>query len=247
MGTKLKCIAIVLLILIFSSVEILAFKEKDQIECKGGLLSVKVERIQLSELLVKLENATGVRFELVGAVGKREISADFKELSLLKGIEKILHPLSYAVFYRDEKEIDKVIILPEGKDRSTPASLELTESAPREFNASESPETPFGSSTPSIDSGRDYEATSRDDSVPSTGPPGFEKHIDDGPPGAHDKLAEEPPDLKPPEPPPPTEPPPGSSPNNPSKDLPESEDQPDEGVFEGPPGLKFPPSPPPGS
>ena len=246
MKTTVKYItAIVFILSIFRTGGTWALNNTDQIELKGGLLSVKVERITLDDFLHQLENRTGIHFELDAVMGKTEISANFKGVPLLKGIERIIRQLNYAIVYRSDNEIDTVIILREGQDSEMPTRTETIEIAPRALDSSYSAEGFFGPTSQSVAKSTKERALCRDNSVHFIGPPGYEKQVDEGQLGSQFKPGEETPDLKSPEPPPPPTPPPGSSPTNPLKGPPGSEEQLRGSPFVGPPDLQHPPSAPP--
>jgi hypothetical protein len=85
--------------------------DSENVQIRGDHISVQANGIKLGELLKEIKNSTGIEFELRGSLMNKQISVSFKELSLLKGIKKIIYPLNYAIVYDSGEMISKVIII----------------------------------------------------------------------------------------------------------------------------------------
>ena len=91
----------------------------ENVRIEGDRISIQVEGIELGELLKVIEEKTGIEFELNMSLSGEEISVDFKELSLLEGIKKIVYNLNYAIVYEPGDVVNRVIIV----DRSNASSM----------------------------------------------------------------------------------------------------------------------------
>jgi hypothetical protein len=83
----------------------------EKVKIDGDCISVQAKEITLGKLLEAIEKSTGIRFKLNKSLSEKEISVDFTELSLLKGIKKIIYPLNYSIIYAQGGKIRKVIII----------------------------------------------------------------------------------------------------------------------------------------
>jgi hypothetical protein len=86
------------------------------VEVNEGRLSVHVDGMTLGELLVVVEEKTGVQFKCDEVVASEKIYLDFTGHPLSEGIEKIIYPWNSAAIYDDAGKLRRVIILGRGKD-----------------------------------------------------------------------------------------------------------------------------------
>jgi hypothetical protein len=230
---------LVLVFTIFAGGHLRAANEANRVEIDGDRLSVRAEGMPLGDLLMAVEEATGVQFAFDGLVAKKEVFLDFEGLPLSKGIKKIIHPLNFATIYDDAGKPCKVIILGrwpgsplisprEGADDSakgphtTPSNR--VSSTPK--GSSESPVASKGpplekrggrfhgfstSETPSADGPTNSQEQAME------GPPVGKAYSMTGPPDTQDQKLEGPPDA-------------GSSDHPPPPDSkPDSKDSPEDG------------------
>ena len=95
----------------------------ENVRIEGDRISIQVEGIELGELLKVIEDKTGIEFDLHRSLSGKEISVDFKELSLWEGIKAIIYPLNYAIVYDPGDVINRVIIV----DRSNTLPMTIAE------------------------------------------------------------------------------------------------------------------------
>ncbi len=88
------------------------------VKIEGSLISVQVKEIMLDELVKEIKKRTGIEFDISESLLESEVSVNFKELTLLEGLKKVLYPLNYAIIYSPDDEISRVIVLDKG-DGST--------------------------------------------------------------------------------------------------------------------------------
>ena len=98
---------------VLASIDSIALKN---VRIEGDCVSVQVKGIMLGELVKEIKKSTGVEFDITESLLKSEISVNFKELSLLEGIKKIMYHLNYAIIYDPDDEISRVIILDKGNN-----------------------------------------------------------------------------------------------------------------------------------
>lgn len=104
------------------------------VRMQGGLLSVSLHKLPLSEVLDGIEARSSLRFSLMGDVGKREISTSFERLSLAEGISRLLRGTNYAFIYSMEDgraRLSDVIVMPTEAQRSTEAGAPMPDTGLR--------------------------------------------------------------------------------------------------------------------
>jgi len=174
-----------------------AASSSNPVEVEGDRLSVHAEGMGLGDLLMAVEDMTGVQFTFDELLATEEIFLDFKGLTLLEGLRKIIYPLSYAAIYDDKGKLRRVIILGQWKGSGMEVHRE---------EASDSPGGPAPSLSEAISfrpkEGLDN-SSSRKRSPSKKRPIQFDDALEnrersmDGPPGQHDQVTEGPPLDKP--------------------------------------------------
>jgi len=117
------------------------------VKVEDDRVSVHVKGLMLGELVKEIKKSTGIEFDIRESLLEREVSVNFKELSLLEGIKKIIYPLNYAIIYNPDDEISKVIVIDEGNNSTmmayntnsfvSPVSYQYSEPSghnPHQFN-----------------------------------------------------------------------------------------------------------------
>jgi hypothetical protein len=112
MRLRIKHIVFAMLVLsIFVSGDLCAANGANPVVIDGDRLSVQAEGMALGELLIAVEEKTGVQFRFDELVATKEVFLDFEGLPLSEGIKKIIHPLSWAAIYDDTGRLRRVFIL----------------------------------------------------------------------------------------------------------------------------------------
>jgi len=116
MRLRIQRIAYVILVLsVFISGDLCAANGANPVVVDDHRLSVHAEGIALGELLIAIEEKTGVQFTFDELVATEKIFLDFQGLTLLEGLRKIIYPLSYATIYDDKGKVRRVILLGQWK------------------------------------------------------------------------------------------------------------------------------------
>jgi hypothetical protein len=158
METKLmkKHIAFALLVVSLSiGGHITAANEANRVEVDGDRLSVRAEGMALGNLLMAVEQATGVQFVFDGLAAERKVFLDFERLPLSEAMRKIIHPLNFAAIYDDTDRLRKVVILGRGKDSGARERREAEDGSSKSSRSGSlhtAPSTPRGGSDTSTTS-----------------------------------------------------------------------------------------------
>jgi hypothetical protein len=94
----------------------MAANDANRVEVDGDRLSVRAEGMALGNVLMAVEQETGVQFVFDGLAAERKVFLDFERLPLSEAVRKIIHPLNFAAIYDDTDRLRKVIILGRWKD-----------------------------------------------------------------------------------------------------------------------------------
>lgn len=100
------------------------------VQFDGNRLSVHAEGMVLVELLLAVEDMTGVQFTFDELVATEKIFVDFSGLPLSEGIKRMIFPLNCAAIYDDTGRLRKVVILGQWKDAATNGPLEGKSDSP---------------------------------------------------------------------------------------------------------------------
>jgi len=206
MNVRIKAIGLVVLALsILITGDLRADTGAKRVEVIGDRMSVQVRGIPLGEVLIAVEDLTGVHFGFDELIAKRETFVDFEDLSLSEGIKKIIFPLSCAMIYDETGKLRKVVILGRGKDFSVGEPREIEDRASESYQSG-SPNavfsTPRGGSDlstrfkahPSRKGPLQFPETPADKEKAEDGPPLNEPYSIDGPPEAQNGELTGPPD-----------------------------------------------------
>ena len=197
MNVKMKVIGLFVLALsIFITGDLWAGTGAKRVEVMGDRMSVQVKGVPLGELLILVEDLTGVHFGFDELIAKRETFVDFEDLSVSEGIRKIIFPLSCAMIYDEMGKLRKVVILGRGKDSGAREGREVEERASEggQFGSLHpAPFTPHGGSDLSTKS---TAHPSRRGPVQFPEPPADNKNAEDGPPVNEPYSSGGPPDAQ---------------------------------------------------
>jgi len=248
---RMQRIAYAMLILsLFFGGNVSAANSANPVKIDGDRLSVHVDGMTLGELLVVVEEKTGVQFGCDEVVASEKIYLDFTGLPLSEGIEKIIYPWNSAAIYDDTGKLRRVIILGRGKD----AGLNAFREGARDFRKTPQPgrsetvsftrkgdsKRPGASKNHSVRKGPPYvegPPMDKPDSIDGPpkqggqvmeGPPLDRAYAVDGPPNQESLKSEGPPDA-------------GKSGGTPAPDAVDPMDGPPldrEYVVDGPPGWQ---------
>lgn len=108
-----------LVLSVFISGELCGANSANPVEVDGDRLSVYAEGTTLGELLMLVEDLTGVQFTFDELVAESKIFLDFRGLLLSEGIKKIVYPLSSATIYDETSKLRRVIVLGRWKGSET--------------------------------------------------------------------------------------------------------------------------------
>ena len=127
MRLGMKHIVFAMLVLsIFISGDLCAANGANPVVVDDHRLSVHAEGIALGELLIAIEEKTGINFRFDELMTEKKVFVDFEGLPLSEGIKKIIFPLNCAAIYDDTGKLRKVIILGRRKGSGMPGPLEET-------------------------------------------------------------------------------------------------------------------------
>lgn len=241
MNFRMKAIGLVVLALsIFITGDLWADAGVKRVEVIGDRMSVQAKGVPLGELLIVVEDLTGIHFGFDELIAERETFVDFEDLSLSEGIKKIIFPLSCAMIYDETDKLRRVVILGKGKDFKMREPREI-ENRTSESSQSGSPDavwsTPRGAPDLSTRSkahplGKgplQFPETPANKEKGEDGPPLNEPYSIDGPPEAQTGELTGPPDPGSTDPPPAPDSP-GSQVDGPPLDRPY--------LVDGPPGWE---------
>lgn len=175
----------ILLLSVFMSGDLWAASGANPVGVHGDRLSVHAEGMALGELLMVVEDMTGVQFTFDELVAEKKIFLDFEGLPLSEGIKKIIYPLSYAAIYDDIGKLRKVIILGPWKDSGERARMEM---------GNESPQSPRGGPLGSISfkpKGDSYSSKTSQGRPLVKRPVQFDAPSGNGPPNTQNKIPED--------------------------------------------------------
>jgi len=98
-----------------------------KVEFLGNKLTVDVDNAPLGALLIKIQEKTGVRFTLNEGESKKIVSLAFQGLPLDTAIRRILRTSNYAMVFRPDGALEKVIVTGQGSKRWSLADNEMYE------------------------------------------------------------------------------------------------------------------------
>jgi len=194
MKLRMQRIAYAMLILsFFVGGNVFAANGLNPVQFDGNRLSVQVEGILLGELLMAVEDLTGVQFTFDELVAMEKIFVDFRGLPLSEGIKRMIFPLNCAAIYDDTGRLHKVVILGQWKDAATSRPLKGKSDSPGAPKAAPSdlisliPKGGSDNSTPP------KSTPSEKSPIGSSGPPVDKPYSMDQPPNRNDQVMEGPP------------------------------------------------------
>jgi hypothetical protein len=77
-----------------------------------GTLTLSAEAVPLGTLLVKIQEKTGIEFEIPEKLFEQPISVSFKSLPLTEAIGRVLRGVSYSCIFDSNSNVKKIIALP---------------------------------------------------------------------------------------------------------------------------------------
>jgi len=175
------------------------------VEVNGDRVSVQADGVPLGELLVAVEELTGVHFRFDELMAKRATFVDFKDLPLSEGIKKMVFPLNCAMIYDDADRLRRVVILGNWVDSGAIAIREGNNEHPESLQSNQ-PDNAFRaqkrrlnisapSKMPSAKGLVRSEGPPARSADPMEGPPLNKPYLMDGPPIQQDQVADGPPDA----------------------------------------------------
>ena len=124
-----------LVLSVFISGDLCAANRTNLVVLDGDRISVHTEGMSLGELLIAIEEKTGVQFRFDELVATKEIFLDFEGLPLSEGIKKIIHPHSWATIYDNTGKLRMVIILGPWEGSGTEVRREEGGDSPEDLKA----------------------------------------------------------------------------------------------------------------
>jgi len=188
----MKHIVFAMLVLsIFISGDLCAANGANPVVVDDHRLSVHAEGIALGELLIAIEEKTGVQFTFDELVATKEIFLDFEGLPLSEGIKKIVRPLSWATIYDDMGKLRKVFILERWKGSGMTEPLEETTGSAQASRVDLRDSLSFPPKRDSNSSGESKGPPAGRGPVYSDDSPVDKAHSEGGPPNKQDEIPED--------------------------------------------------------
>jgi hypothetical protein len=120
MRLGIKRIVFAMLVLsVFISGDLCAANAANPVRVDGDRLSVHAEGMSLGELLIAIEEKTGINFRFDELMTGKKVFVDFEGLPLSEGIKKIIYPLNCAAIYDETGKLRRVVILDRWKGSGT--------------------------------------------------------------------------------------------------------------------------------
>ena len=123
-----------LLLVVFANGDLCPTHGANPVVVDGNLLTVHAEGMSLGELLMVVEDMTGVQFAFNELIATEKIFLDFKGVPLPEAIKKIVRPLSFAAIYDGTGKLRKVIILGRMNDSGMEEKGDSAEVLPRNLS-----------------------------------------------------------------------------------------------------------------
>lgn len=131
----------ILIILVFMVSEAVASMThmNYKLEYLNNKLSVNVEKVALGSVLAKIQEKTGIKFQLDKEQSGKIISVEFQALPIEMALKRILNNLNHAVIFGPDYNIQKVIIVGKSmmplasyihEDKTLPSSTAMFIEAP---------------------------------------------------------------------------------------------------------------------
>jgi hypothetical protein len=182
----------------------------------GDHISVQAKGVQLGDILMAIEQKTGIRFEANERILEKKIYVEIEELHLLEAIKKILPSMNHAIVYNALGKIHKVVIIEREETPEMKATSRAIQDITTQFVASSTEGVtglePYSGSDitvikapPGVDP-KSLKPPPGSDITVIKGPPGVDPKSLKPPPGSHIDVIHGPPGLDPKS----LEPPPGS-------------------------------------
>ena len=93
-----------------------------KVDIKDGTISVSAKDVPLQLLCKDIENKSGIRFRIQDAVLGDKLSVELKDLSLLKGVKRLLAHMNYMLTFDHRNKLSVVFIAGQA-EHSTPPVL----------------------------------------------------------------------------------------------------------------------------
>jgi len=181
----------ILVLSLFVTGDLWAANGASPVGVHGSRVSVHAEGMSLGELLMLVEDLTGVQFRFDESVAERKVFLDFKGLPLSEGIKRMIFPLNCAAIYDDRGNLRKVIILDRWKGSGIRVPREGGNDSPRGPKPGPPDLISFTTKGSSDSSGESKGPTLRKGPIYFDGPPVDKVYSGDRPPNTQNKIPED--------------------------------------------------------
>jgi type II secretory pathway component GspD/PulD (secretin) len=96
------------------------------VEIRNGRISVSAKEVPLEVLCKDIETRSGVRFNIESALVGKKLSTEFKNLSLLKGIKRLLARMNYMICFDELNKLSEVFIVRRSEPNPLPVMRRYT-------------------------------------------------------------------------------------------------------------------------
>lgn len=80
-------------------------------DIKDGRISVSAKEVPLEILCKAIENKSGIRFRIQEALLGDKLTIELKDLSLLKGVKRLLAHMNYMLCFDQRNKLSEVFIV----------------------------------------------------------------------------------------------------------------------------------------
>jgi hypothetical protein len=158
----------------------------------GDHISVQAKWVQLGDILMAIEQKTGIQFEANERILEKKIYVEFEGLHLQEAIKKILPSMNHAIVYNAPGKIHKVVIIEGEESPETMTTSKAIQDITTQFVA-QSTEGGTGLEPYSGSDIKVIEAPPGVDPRSLKPPPGSDIDVIHGPPGMDPKSLRPPP------------------------------------------------------